>query len=220
MHVNLRTKTKTSLTKLPVTQKQWLLNENCAYLGHNTWCQFQPWPQNCDIFVDRLKKHSFHALDSTQKHLLLSKYLLHPREQVPLSSRREVCASRQRETECSAHGSECLLDAEVLSKTISPLSLGSHALGFTGLLKREARRQSAKNLRSSRSVIGNIFSNPGTSCLIIYGMWMSFSSEDFFYFNEKHILLKISWREKFFKNFLIVQYKIQYKELNCYLIAS
>lgn len=42
----------------------------------------------------------------------------------------------------------------------------------------------------------------------------------FFYFNEKHILLKISWREKFFKNFLIVQYKIQYKELNSYLIAS
>lgn len=142
---------------------------------------------------------------TTQQPVLLSKHLPHPREQVPLSSRREVCASRQREAEYSAHGFECLLDAEVLSKTISPLSLGSHARGFAGLLKREARRQSAKkNLWSSRSVIGNIFSNPGTNCLIIYGMWMSFSYEDFFCFNEKHILLKISWREKYFKNLLIV----------------
>lgn len=182
MHVNPRAKTKASLTKLSVTRKQWLLNQNCAYLGHNTCCQFQPWPQNCNIFVDRQKKHSFHAPDSTRKRLLLSKYLPHPREQVSLSSIREVCASRQRETECSAHNSECLLDAKVLSKTISPLSLGSHALGCAGLLKREARRKSAKNLRSSRSVFGSIFSNPGTSCVIIYGMWMSFSYEDFFLF--------------------------------------
>lgn len=99
-----------------------------------------------------------------------------------LSSRREVCTSRQREAEYSAQGFECLLDAEVLSKTISPFSLGSNAGGFTGLFKKEAQRQSAKkNLWSSRSVIGSIFSNTGTSCLIIYGMWMSFSYENFLF---------------------------------------